>query len=67
MSVPAMAPKTATKDMSKGKKGKKDKKSWVKFVVVDKQGLPVAWVKHAASSVEVVYPFIFEPAKEASP
>ena len=64
MSVPAMAPKTATKDMSKGKK---DKKSWVKFVVVDKQGLPVAWVKHAASSVEVVYPFIFEPAKEASP
>jgi hypothetical protein len=45
MSVPAMAPKTATKDMSKGKK---DKKSWVRFVVVDKQGLPVAWVKYAA-------------------
>jgi hypothetical protein len=45
MSVPAMAPKTATKDMSKGKK---DKKSWVRFLVVDKQGLPVAWVKYAA-------------------
>src|ERR1017187_1044761 len=45
MSVPAMAPQTATKDMSKGKK---DKKSWVRFVVKDKEGLPVAWVKYAA-------------------
>jgi hypothetical protein len=29
-------------------KGKKDKKSWVRFVVNDKEGLPVAWVKYAA-------------------
>jgi N-acetylmuramoyl-L-alanine amidase len=45
MSVPAMAPEVATKDMSKGKK---DQKSWVRFVVQDKEGLPVAWVKYSA-------------------
>jgi len=45
MSVPAMAPEVATKDMSKGKK---DQKSWFRFVVQDKEGLPVAWVKYSA-------------------
>jgi hypothetical protein len=45
ISVPAVAPQTASKDMSRGKK---DQKSWVKFEVMDKAGLPVAWVKYSA-------------------
>ncbi len=45
MVPPAVAPKTSVKDLSKGKK---DRKSWVKFSVVDRAGLPVAWVKYSA-------------------
>jgi hypothetical protein len=45
MIPPAVAPKTSVKDLSKGKK---DQKSWVKFEVVDKAGLPVAWIKYSA-------------------